>query len=329
MNALVTGGGGFLGRYIVDKLIARGDNVTVLGRSEYPDIRAMGVKTAKADITDGEAVSAACEGADTVFHVAARVGIWGPWREFFDINVIGTRNVIEACRAHGVKKLIFTSSPSVVFDGAPHEGIDETYPYPDRYLAYYPQTKAIAEQDILGANGEGGLLTCSLRPHLVWGPRDTNLIPRLVERAKSGRLRMVGAGGNLIDTVYVENAADAHILAADRLEEGSPVAGSAYFISQGRPEPCWDFINNVLEKLGAPKVTKKVSFGSAYAAGAMMEAIYGLFLIRAEPPMTRFLALQLALPHYFDLTKAKEELGYSPTVSTEEGLRRLAKSFQA
>ncbi|MBI4665391.1 MAG: NAD-dependent epimerase/dehydratase family protein [Nitrospinae bacterium] len=328
MKALVTGGGGFLGRYIVEKLLAAGADVQTLSRNPQPELIAMGVKTFCGDVGESDEVMKATAGVDTVFHVAAKVGIGGNHREFHQTNVVGTRNVINACRAQGARKLVFTSSPSVVFDGKPHEGIDETYPYPAKHTAFYPMTKAIAEREVLEANGPG-LLTCSLRPHLVWGPRDTNLIPRLLARAKAGRLRIVGDGANLIDTVYVENAADAHLLAAQRLETGSKVAGSAYFISQGEPVNCWEFVNRILEKLGGKPVTKHIPYPVAYTIGGALEFIYGVLGRNDEPPMTRFLAQQLAMPHYFNITKAREELGYTPLVNTEEGLERLAKTFQA
>jgi len=322
MKALVTGGGGFLGRYIVEKLLNRGDKVVTFSRSEYPELREIGAETIIGDITHKEAVMAVCEGVDAVFHVASNVGIWGAWKDFYSTNVMGTKNVIAGCKKHGVKKLVYTSSPSVVFDGKPHEGIDETYPYPSKYLAFYPQTKAMAEREVLKINGTG-LLTCSLRPHLVWGPRDTNLIPRLLRRADAGRLKIVGDGENLIDTVYVENAADAHLLALDRLRAGSPVAGQASFITQGEPVKIWDFVNAILEGLGKPAIARKISFTKAYRAGAVMELSYKLARIRSEPPMTRFLALQLAMPHYFNISKARNELGYTPNVTTEEGLEKL------
>lgn len=327
MKALVTGGGGFLGRCIAGKLQERGYEVMSLSRGAYPDLEKLGVKTVRADLADRDAVTAAIKGMDVVFHTASRVGIWGPYREFYEANVIGTRNVVEACRRGGVPKLVYTSSPSVVFDGRDHEGIDETYPYPAKYLAHYPETKAIAEREVLAANG-GELSSCSLRPHLIWGPGDTNLIPRLIARAKSGRLRQVGDGKNLVDTVYVDNAADAHLQAAEALAPGSPVAGSAYFISQGEPVNLWEWVNTILDRLDLPKVTKSMSFKSAYTAGAVMETVYGLLGVASEPLMTRFLALQLARSHYFSIEKARRYFGYSPRVGMDEGLERLAKSLQ-
>jgi nucleoside-diphosphate-sugar epimerase len=327
VKVLVTGGGGFIGRYIVEKLVARGFDVTSLSRGDHPELDLLGVKTARADVAEREKVITALSGMDVVFHTAARVGVGGGWDGFHRANVIGSRNVVEACVANGVKRLIFTSSPSVVFGGEPSEGTDETAPYPARFNSYYPWTKAIAERETLTASGKGGLLTCAIRPHLVWGPRDTNLIPRLLARADAGRLAMVGGGRNLVDMVYVENAADAHILAMDRLFTGSPVAGSAYFITQGEPVNLWDWINRILARLGRPPVKRRVSYPLAYAGGAVMETAYRLLGLDAEPPMTRFVAQQLAMSHHFDIGKARRELGYEPAVSAQEGLDRLAESL--
>ncbi len=324
MKVLVTGGGGFLGRYIVEKLLGAGHEVTSFSRRRYLELEKIGAKTITGDICDREAISLAINGMDGVIHTASRVGVWGPWNEFYRANVIGTRNVIDACRKNGVGRLVYTSSPSVVFDGADHEGIDESYPYPDNYLAYYPHTKAMAEREVINANGKRGLATCSLRPHLVWGPRDTNLIPRLVSRARSGRLKLVGNGHNLIDTVYVENAATAHVNALERLEEGSLVAGSVYFISQGEPVKIGHFINEVLDRYDLPPASKSVSFKTAYMVGSILEFMYQLIGKQDEPIMTRFLALQLSKSHYFDISKARTELGYYPSITIREGLGRLA-----
>jgi nucleoside-diphosphate-sugar epimerase len=223
---------------------------------------------------------------------------------------------------------VFTSSPSVTFAGVDQNGVNESEPYPARYLAHYPHTKALAEQEALAANGPD-LATVALRPHLIWGPGDPHLIPRLIERAKAGRLRRVGRGAKLVDTIYVDNAAAAHLQAADRLTPGSAVAGKAYFLSQGEPEPLWDFVNRVLAAAGVPPLTRSVPPGVAYAVGAAMESIYRVLKLRGEPPMTRFVARQLSTAHWFDLTAARRDLGYDPAVSTVEGLKRLATALQS
>ncbi len=329
MKALVTGAGGFLGLYIVEQLVARGDQVRTFCRGKYAELDQLGVETIRGDICNREETVAACQGVDVVFHVAAIAGIGGRWQEFYDINVLGTRHILEGCRTHGVGRLVYTSSPSVTFDGADQEGVDESAPYPERFLAHYPHSKSIAEGEVLAANGSDGVLTCALRPHLIWGPRDRHLIPRLLARARSGRLRRVGEGKNLVDMIYVENAAEAHLQAGDVLRDGSPVAGRAYFLSQGEPVNCWQWINEILALADIPPVKKSISASAAYKVGAVLEAIYRVLGLKGEPPMTRFLAAQLSTHHYFDITRARQDFGYNPSVSTEEGMRRLGAELKS
>lgn len=326
MRALVTGGGGFLGRAVVRLLRERGDAVRSFSRGTYAALDALGVEQARGDLSDPAAVAAAAEGCDIVFHVAAKAGVWGPWADYYRANVVGTQNVLAACRTHGIRRLVFTSSPSVTFAGRDQDGVNESEPYPKRFLAHYPHTKAVAEQAVLAANGPD-LATVALRPHLIWGPGDPHLVPRLIDRARAGRLKRIGNRPNRVDTVYVDNAALAHLQAADRLAVGSPVAGKAYFVSQGEPEPLWDFVNRVLAAAGLPPVTRSVPAGVAYAAGAVLETAYRVLRLRGEPPMTRFVARQLATAHWFDLSAARRDFGYDPKVSTAEGLRRLAAAF--
>ena len=323
MRVLVTGGGGFLGRYIVEQLTARGDQVRVFSRHRYAELDALGVESHTGDLQDQAAVAAACEGIETVFHAAALPGIWGPWRLFHGINTLGTQHVIDGCRRHGVGRLVFTSSPSVVYDGHDHLGTDESLPYSTKFLCHYPRSKALAEQAVLAANGQDGLATCALRPHLIWGPRDTQLIPRLIERAKRGQLRRVGDGKNLISMVYVENAARAHLQAADALSVTSQVAGQAYFINEPEPVNLWDWINTLLGRAGLPPITKSISAGTASTIGTVLEGVHSLFGIASEPRMTRFLASQLSRSHWYRVDKARRDFGFEPLVSVEEGLRRL------
>jgi nucleoside-diphosphate-sugar epimerase len=329
VHALVTGAGGFLGRYIVEQLVARGDRVRTLARHRYPELDVLGVEAIQADIQDAAAVANACRGVDTVFHVAAVAGIWGPWRHYFGINTLGTRNVVAACRQQGVARLVFTSSPSVTFAGRDQCGVDESAPYPTRWLCHYSHTKAIAEQEVLAANGQDGVATCSLRPHLIWGPRDQHLIPRLIERARRGQLRQVGDGRNVIDAVYVENAAAAHLLAADALRLDTPVAGRAYFITNGEPVNCWQWINEILALAGLPPISRRISRPAAYAAGAMLEGLWTVLGRTDEPRMTRFLAAQLASSHYFNMAAARRDFGYEPRVSMAQGMQRLAEWLQS
>lgn len=330
MHALVTGAGGFLGYYVASALVARGHRVRVLTRVKKPTLDLLGVEYRLGAVQNRDDVQEAFCGnppLDCVFHVAAKAGIWGKWSDYLAVNVRGTEHVLDACREFLVPRLVYTSSPSVTFDGTDQCGIDEREPYAARWLAHYPHSKALAEQAVLKANGTQGLSTCALRPHLIWGPGDQHLVPRLIDRARAGQLRRVGDGRNMIDTIYVENAADAHLLAAERLKENSPVCGRAYFLSQGEPVNCWEWIDEVLALAGIPPVRKSLSFRAAYMAGAMLEGIWSLLGRTGEPPMTRFLAAQLATSHYFDISRARQDLGYEPRVSTAEGMERLRKSL--
>lgn len=329
MKALVTGAGGFLGLYIVEQLVARGDQVRSFSRGEYPQLDALGVETIRGDLADHDAVVRACEGVDVVFHVAAKPGIGLVWDDYFQANTLGTRNIIDGCLQNDVSRLVYTSSPSVTFDGGDQCGVDESVPYASRWLCHYPHTKAMAERYVLEMNNLERLRTCALRPHLIWGPRDGHLIPRLIARARSGRLRRVGDGKNLVDMIYVENAATAHLQAADALaEDNSPVAGRAYFLSQGEPVNCWDWIDEILALVDLPPVKKRISLKAAWRIGAMFEFIYRTFRLKGEPPMTRFLAAQLATSHYFDITRARKDFGFDPKIDTAEGMRRLAESLR-
>ena len=322
MKALVTGGGGFLGRAIVRLLLEDGVEVCSFSRRAHADLDALGVEHRQGDLADGHAVAAALAGCDIVYHVAARAGVWGPYREFYRANVQGTRNVIQACRAHGIRRLVHTSSPSVVFDGSDMEGVDETVPYPARYHAFYPQTKAEAEQLVLQAN-DSDLATVALRPHLIWGPEDNHLVPRILDRGRRGELRRIGNRECLVDTIYIDNAAQAHLQAAEHLEVGSPVAGKVYFLSQGEPLPLWDVVDRILEAGGIAPVSGTISPGVAYGAGWVLEKIYGLLKLRSEPRMTRFLARELSTAHWFDIGAARRDFGYAPQVSFDEGMARL------
>ncbi len=322
MKVLVTGGGGFLGGAIARRLRERGDDVAVFGRSDYPHLQELDIRTVRGDVRDVEAVRSACTGLDAVCHVAAKVGIWGRRRDFYEINVLGTRNVIDACRRAGVGRLVHTSSPSVVVGEGGLAGVDESQPYPYRYLAHYPGTKAEAERAVLAANSPD-FSTAALRPHLIWGPGDTQLIPRVLERARRGRLVQVGEGTNLVDITYIDNAAAAHIAVLDHLAPDAACAGSAYFISQGEPVSLWSWINELLARVGVPVVTKRLSYAKARRIGALLEGVYTVLRIRSEPVMTRFLATQLAKPHHFSVAAAMRDFGYQPLVSTSEGLNRL------
>lgn len=327
MKALVTGGGGFLGTQICRLLKEAGHEVLAAGRRDYPHLQAMGVATARADLRDAAAIESLCRGCEAVFHTAALAGIWGPGGAFRETNVVGTGHVLEACRRAGVQRLIYTSSPSVVFGREDLCGTDESQPYPRRYSAHYPASKAQAERAVLAAHGSP-LRTLALRPHLIWGPGDPHLIPRIIDRARRGRLRQVGDGRNRVDIVYVDNAAQAHLQADVALARSASCGGRAYFISQGEPVLLWPWLNELLGRLGIAAVRRSVSYASARRAGAALECAYRLLRLQGEPPMTRFLADQLALSHYFDISAARRLLGYHPTISTAEGLDRLVESLR-
>ena len=319
MRALVTGGTGFLGRRLVERLLAEGRRVTVLARTPAPDLEARGVRFIRASVEDAAAVASACAEAETVFHVAAMVGVWGRWNDFFRINVIGTRSVIAGCRRHGVPRLVYTSTPSVIYNGRDLAGVDESMPLTTRCPSPYPLTKAIAEQEVLDANRDG-LRTVALRPHLIWGAGDPHLVPRLLASARSGRLRIVGSGRNRVDLVHIENAVDAHLCA-----ERAPGAadGRAYFITNGEPVLLWEWINRLLVALGEEPVTRRISLPAARALGAACEAAWRLLRRPGEPPLTRFVATELAKDHWFDLGAARRDLGYAPRVSMAEGTADL------
>ncbi len=325
MHALVTGGGGFLGRRVVELLVEAGHQVRTFSRKQYPELESLAVEQCAGDIADASAVRDACRGVESVFHTVAIAGVWGPWEMYHRTNTLGTQHVVDACRREGVRRLVFTSSPSVTFAAGPQENVDESAPYPEDWLCAYPHTKALAEQKVLEAHSDT-LLTCALRPHLIWGPGDPHLIPRVIDRAKSGRLRRVGDGTNLVDMVYVDNAAWAHLDADQALTAGR-AGGMAFFISQGTPVNCWDWINQILELAGVPPVTKSISFPTAWRLGHLLETVYRWLGKRSEPPMTRFVAAQLAHSHYFSIAAAERELGYHARVSTEDGMTRLGEAL--
>lgn len=322
MTVLVTGGGGFLGGAIIDQLLARGESIRSISRSTYPELEAKGVTCIQGDLADAQAVSNAAEGCDLVFHVAAKAGVWGNYEDYFEANVVGTRNVIAACKTHQIPHLVHTSSPSVTFAGEDENGVDESIPYATNFLCNYPKTKAQAEQEVLATN-DGTLHTVALRPHLIWGPGDNHLVPRIVARAKAGKLKLVGDGSNRVDATYVDNAASAHLAAADELRGEGTCAGKAYFISNGEPIAMKDLLNQILTAADLPPVTKSVPPGLAYAVGAAMEGAYRLLGKQEEPMMTRFVARQLATDHWYDISAARNDFGYNPAVSMADGMERL------
>jgi nucleoside-diphosphate-sugar epimerase len=319
---LVTGGGGFLGGAVVRQLLARGEQVRSLQRSDVPGLRALGVEVVRGDLADAQAVLDAARGCEAIVHVAAKAGVWGSEDSYLRANVLGTQHVLDACRAHGIARLVHTSTPSVIHAGGDVEGVDETAPLATHFATAYPRTKAEAERRVLAANGPE-LATVVLRPHLIWGPDDPQLTARILARAQAGRLRLVGGGHKLVDSAYIDNAAHAHLLALDRVKPGAACAGKAYFITQGEPMPQRQLIDGILAAAGLPPCTRSVSPRLAYVLGATMELAWHALRREDEPLMTRFLARQLATAHWYDITAARRDLGYAPLVTVAEGLERL------
>lgn len=326
MKALVTGAGGFLGGAITRQLLAAGHTVTAVARGDYPALTAAGVKVVRADLAGGE-LAPIFDGQDVVFHVAAKTGVWGPTAEFERTNVEGTRQVIAACRQAGVPKLVFTSSPSVIFDGHDHTNAGPDLPYPTHYESDYPRTKAEAERMALAANSPE-LATVSLRPHLIWGPGDPHLLPRVIKRARQGRLRIVGEGRNEVSITYIDNAAAAHLQAAAHIHPGASGAGRAFFVNDPTPIVLWDWLNGIFAQLQIPPVRRKVSVNLARRVGGVLEWVWRTFNLSGEPPMTRFVAAQLGSSHTYDIRPAQQHLGYQPVVGPEEAMARTLEYFR-
>lgn len=325
MRILVTGGGGFLGSHIIKELLKNPTYiVTNFSRHNYTDLEDRGVPTIKGDLRKREDVKRALDhGFDAIFHVAAIPGVWGKYSDYYDINFLGTKNLLEEAKEHGIQKFVYTSTPSVVFNKEDLTGQGEELPYATEFLNAYCETKTMAEKLVLEMNNGNDFLTCALRPHLIWGPGDPHIFPRLIQKGKQGKLRVIGDGENLVDIIYVENAAIAHVQAFENLNPGSKVCGQAYFLGQERPVKLWSFINEVLVYAKVEPVSRYLDVGLAYKLGWFLEMIFKLLGInRPEPPMTRFVALNLGKSHYFSHDKAKRDFGYEPVITIEEGLKR-------
>lgn len=329
----VTGAGGFLGKALCAHLRAANIEVVGFARSHYREVERMGVKLIQGDIADKAALLNALHGCDLVFHVASKAGVWGDKNSYFSANVNGTENIISACQSLNIQRLVYTSTPSVTFAGKDENGIDESAPYAEQFLNYYGQSKAIAEQRILQANGaplnnNKPLKTLALRPHLIWGPGDPHLVPRVLQRAQAGKLRLVGRRDKLVDTIYIDNAVYAHLLAALKLNAVTPMcAGKAYFLSNDQPILMADMLNKILACKGIKPVCRRIPAGIAYAVGTILECLYSLLRKQDEPIMTRFVARQLSTSHYFNISAAKADLGYQPLVSIEQGMEKLQASL--
>lgn len=327
--AFVTGASGFIGGKLVERLLAGGRRVRALSRRPLPELTARGAEVIVGDLDNLAALMQGCTGATTVFHVAGRVGVWGPASEFFHVNVEGTGNVIVACRAARVPRLVYTSSPSVVYQGGDLAGVDESVPLCTAAPCAYPTSKAAAERLVRAAHGPD-LATVSLRPHLVWGPGDKNVVPRVLALARQGRLKIIGRGRNQVDVTHIANVIDAHLLAEQALANGGgtpssreSAGGQAYFITNGEPVVLWDWINRLLSGVGLPPITSHVPLAAAYAAGGIMEALWRVLPLKGEPPMTRFVAKEMATDHWFNISAARRDLGYRPSVTLDAGTEEL------
>jgi nucleoside-diphosphate-sugar epimerase len=324
MKALVTGGGRFMGTALCRQLREQGHSVISYSRSHYPHLKALGVSTQRGDLVDEAALLKAAEGCNTVFHVAAKAGVWGSHKSFLDANLVGTQSVLNVCRKLSIPRLVYTSSPSVCFDGTDHIDADNRVPYAKKFLAPYPATKAEAERLVLSANSVQ-LAVCALRPHLIFGPGDPHLVPRLVQAAHAKRLARVGDGKNVVTMCYVENAAHAHVLAAKTLAPDAPHAGQAYFIGQEQPVVLWDWIAELFEKVGAPPLDKKFSQAKAYRIGAVCEFLWRLLPLPGEPPMTRFVANQLAASHSYSMEPARRDFGFGELVNLDQATAKTVE----
>ncbi len=322
-NALITGGNGFVGKKIVTMLLNSGVHCKVIGRHDYPELSKLGVECLVGNLDDKNFVVTNCKDVDVVFHVAAKAGIWGKWQEYYSTNVMGTENIIHACLTNSIENLVYTSTPSVVFNGDDIRGGDEDLPYTENFLCHYARSKVMAEKMVFSSVEKDGLNACAIRPHLVYGPGDPHLVPRLLARGRQKKLKIVGSGENRVDITYIDNVAHLHLLAAENLATTGEAKGQAYFIGDEDPVNLWNWINSLFKHCEIPQITQRISEKTAYAAGFTLECLYKGLRLEKEPPMTRFVAEQLARSHYFSHEKAKRELGYSELVSGQQAMDNL------
>jgi 2-alkyl-3-oxoalkanoate reductase len=317
VKILVTGASGLLGSGVARALAARRDQVTVLQRRPA----GLGLPEVLADVADSAAIRDAVAGKDGVVHLAAKVNVIGPWREYRRSNIEGTQNVVEACRQAGVTRLVHVSSPSVAHGGRSLVGVDAEPADPASARGPYARSKAVAEQIALGAN-EGSLAVVAVRPHLVWGPGDTQLIGPIVARARAGRLPVVGSGAALIDSTFVDNAVDALVAALDRC---SDVRGEALVVTNGEPRPIGDILNAICAAAGVRPPRYRVPKRLAMGVGAVLQAVWPER--RGEPPITQFVAEQMSTAHWFDQRRTREALHWQPQVSLDEGFAALTRWY--
>jgi 2-alkyl-3-oxoalkanoate reductase len=327
LRIVLTGGSSLIGRRIADLLDERGDVVVAFQRTRSPDL-ATRVTQVLGDITDIEAVDIAVAGADAVIHLAAKVGVVGPRSDYFDVNVNGTLNVLRAAQRVGVRRFVHVSSPSVAHDGTPIVGAGADPAITAHGSAWYSETKAIAEKSALDANSaDMGVVV--IRPHLVWGPGDVQLVGRIVERAAAGRLALVGGGRALVDTTYIDNAASALVAAVDAVHPDAVCAGRAYVIANGEPRPVRELVAGICAAARVEFEPRDVSLRVARRVGSVIDQLWPMLRRADEPPLTRFLADQLGTAHWFDPRPPRIDLSWSPTVTIEQGLSLLTDWFAA
>jgi len=324
MRVLVTGGTSLLARRTAEALVARGDDAVLLQRSASPT----DIEQVLGDVRDADLVLRAVDGCDAVIHAAAKVGVVGAWEDYRSINVDGTANVVAAARQHGVSRVVHVSTPSVAHAGHSLVGAPASPAVTGRTDAHYAESKAIAERLALGAASDA-LPLVAVRPHLVWGPGDTQLVGRIVERARTGRLALVGGGTALIDTTYIDNAASALVAALDAAVPGAACIGRAYVIANGEPRPIRELIEGILHAAGVQVTPRNVPLRAATLAGSVVERLWPLRHPDVEPPLTRFLAEQLGTAHWFDPRPARDDLAWTPTVTIDQGLEHLTAWFAA
>ena len=325
MKVLVTGTGSLLLGGIASELVRRGDDVVCLQRRPSTFVGHQNAHEVLADICDADAVASAAQGCDAIIHGAARVGIVGSQKEFFDTNVTGTKNILQAAEQHSISRLVFVSTPSVAHTGDSLIGAPAGEAEIGRSRSYYAESKAIAERTVLNARNER-LAVVAIRPHLVWGPGDTQLVGRIVERAESGRLAVIGTGTALVDSTYIDNAISAHIAALDSLHIGSACDGKAYVISNGEPRTVNELMRSMCDAAGIPFEPRHVSLAMGIRLGSVIERLWPL-MKSSEPPLTRFVAEQLGTAHWFDQRAVQQDLGWTPQVSLDEGFQRLTQWF--
>ena len=325
MRVLVTGASSLIGSGVVARLVERGDDVVALQRHRAAGL-ADRVDQRLGDIAERDAVMGAAEGCDGVIHLAAKVGVIGARADYVSTNVDGTRHVLDAARLHSVGRVVHVSSPSVAHDGHPIIGGAADPAVSTHGAAWYPETKAIAERMALAANGPHTAVTV-IRPHLVWGPGDTQLVGRIAERAAAGRLALVGGGAALVDTTYVDNAAAALVAALDAVHPDAPCAGRAYVVANGEPRPIRELVEGICLAAGVPFEPRDVALPVARRIGSIIDRVWPRLGREDEPPLTRFLADQLGTAHWFDPRPARDDLAWTPQVSIDEGLRELADWF--